>query len=288
MRITPDSLKESGFFERLFMITENTLTMLCPPFSRDPKYPFRLTNSIVSEYHGVDRWLLRCIASWQDKFLTQRGQSLGDFQVWTLTLYPNNTGRLTCDRDHGEKLIDEKISCIYAGLYGAARRSERYYLIGMNSYPEGGILMEESGIGEDIAQMLGALPVSDAGESETQDVYESYRDDWSQLTLQELLDPEKMSAPAKFLEEHGWLGEQVLTYYRGDIEKAREAMEKRYRGCYEGLANYAYKMYEECYGIPDYLKYFIDYQEIGYELTLWGHIFTVKDSLERLHVFSLT
>ena len=52
---------------------------------------------------------------------------------------------------------------------------------------------------------------------------------------------------ACFINEHPGVASELLNYYGGDLEEARE---ERYCGCYASLANYAQELTEESTQIP--------------------------------------
>ena len=112
-----------------FIGTENYWT--------NPMYPFKYTDGVkyVAE-NGQAYWLLDAIASWQLESKIRRDKSLGEYQFWTLTVREDRSALLTCERDHDESIIEQEIHFTDFPL-----QKLRLYLVGMNWYRDGGVLM---------------------------------------------------------------------------------------------------------------------------------------------------
>src|SRR6185437_12115742 len=63
---------------------------------------------------------------------------------------------------------------------------------------------------------------------------------------------EQIHEKALFIVEHGELGDEVLDYYSGCLEDAKEALEERYIDKYKSELDYATELFDELYlhGIP--------------------------------------
>lgn len=112
-----------------FIGTENYWT--------NPMYPFKYTDGVkyVAE-NGQAYWLLDAIASWQLESKLRRDKSLGEYQFWTLTVREDRSALLTCERDQDESVIEQEIHFTDFPL-----QKLRLYLVGMNWYRDGGVLM---------------------------------------------------------------------------------------------------------------------------------------------------
>ena len=112
-----------------FIGTENYWT--------NPMYPFKYTDGVkyVAE-NGQAYWLLDAIASWQLESKVKRDKALGEYQFWTLTVGDDRSAILTCERDKGDVVVEQEIPFTDFPL-----QKLRLYLVGMNWYRDGGVLM---------------------------------------------------------------------------------------------------------------------------------------------------
>jgi hypothetical protein len=135
----PDSVKESGFFQRLFMNKLENLGQFTGTLNywRQPRHPFKYTDGVkfLAE-RGRAYWLLDAISSWQLESSIRRDESLAEYQFWTLTVRDDGSALLTCERDQDDIVIEQKIPFTDFPL-----KEIRLYLVGMNWYRDGGVLM---------------------------------------------------------------------------------------------------------------------------------------------------
>ena len=89
---------------------------------------------------------------------------------------------------------------------------------------------------------------------------------------------------ALFLKEHGDVASAALSY-SSDLDEAREMVEDRYHGCHDSEEEFAAQLYEDCYEIPEYLQYYIDYEKVARDLFINDFI-SVEGKDHQIHVFS--
>ncbi len=67
---------------------------------------------------------------------------------------------------------------------------------------------------------------------------------------------------AMFILEHGELGAELSSYYGGDLEDAKKALDENYQGEYESELDYATAFFDECYldTVPENVRFYIDYE----------------------------
>lgn len=111
------------------------------------------------------------------------------------------------------------------------------------------------------------------------------------LRLSEFENLDHVAEVARLMEEHGPLFAELVSHFgdTSNVDEARRYMEEGYRGAYDSLADYASDLVEDCYSdvlktLPDFIRYNIDFENIGRDLELGGDIFTVECS-GKLHVF---
>ncbi|MDT0499178.1 antirestriction protein ArdA [Algiphilus sp. W345] len=131
-----------------------------------------------------------------------------------------------------------------------------------------------------IAGMLKASPEPDAEEWAIHD-YGGFEG----LRLSEYEGIDEVADKAAFVAEHGSLGAEMVSYYGGDLEEAREALEERYCGEYRSAADYAEDLTEQTGDVPEHLSYYIDYERMARDMELSGDIFTIETGFEEVHVF---
>lgn len=141
-------------------------------------------------------------------------------------------------------------------------------------------------IREQIAQMLAQSKEPIAEEWAIHD-YEGF----AGLELSEWEDIDRVAEVAFLIGEHGPVFASLLGYLGGtaSVEEARRYMEEGYRGAFDRLADYAQELVEECYGdalkgLPDFIKYSIDYESIAHDMELNGDVFTFRCE-GKTHVF---
>lgn len=90
---------------------------------------------------------------------------------------------------------------------------------------------------------------------------------------------------ACFLEDHGEIAGDLLSYFGDSIEDAQKAIEENYFGCYASLADYAEELTEETTQIPEHLAFYIDYEKMGRDMELSGDVFTIETGYQEVHIF---
>jgi hypothetical protein len=75
-----------------------------------PLYPFLCTDGVrYLAQQGCAFWLLDAIASWQTEPKVRDDQSLRDIQFWRLSVKPDQSALLICERDQGDKVVTQAI-----------------------------------------------------------------------------------------------------------------------------------------------------------------------------------
>lgn len=131
----------------------------------------------------------------------------------------------------------------------------------------------------DIMAMLESSPIEYAEEWAIHD-YEGF----GALHISEYEGIASVAQIAAFLIKYGLLGSEVAEHLGADLREAREAMEDRYIGCFDKLADYMAELIEETTEIPQNLIYYIDYEAMARDAEINGDFFTVRISGD-LHVF---
>lgn len=139
---------------------------------------------------------------------------------------------------------------------------------------------EPDAIRDGIGLMLKASPIPEAEEWAIH-AYEGFEG----VSIAESEDIEQVSEFARFVAEHGKLGAKLIDHF-GNIEQAREALEERYRGCFESLADYVQELTEGCTSIPEHLRFYIDWQAMARDAELNGEVLTIETAFDAVHVFS--
>lgn len=141
-------------------------------------------------------------------------------------------------------------------------------------------------IREQVAQMLAKSRQPIAEEWAIHD-YENF----GGLRLSELEDLECVAEVARLMAEHGPLFAELVSHLgdASNVDEARRYMEEAYRGAFDSLADYASDLVDDCYsdvlkGLPDFIRYHIDYDGIGRDMELGGDVFAVESG-GKLHIF---
>ena len=132
----------------------------------------------------------------------------------------------------------------------------------------------------DIMAMLESSPIENAEAWAIHDYA-----DFGALQISEYEGIASVADIAKFLIKYGLLGSEVAAHLGADLSEAREAMEDRYIGCFDALADYMAELTEETTEIPQSLIYYIDYDAMARDAEMSGDFFTVRISGD-LHVFA--
>ena len=141
-------------------------------------------------------------------------------------------------------------------------------------------------IRERIAEMLTESREPIAEEWAIHD-YENFGD----LGLSEFEDLDHVAQVAQSMVDYGPVFAGLVAHLGGTsaVEEAVRYMESSYRGAFDSVADYAQELVEESYGdalrgLPDVIRYHVDYEGIGRDLELGGDIFTVACG-GTLHIF---
>lgn len=138
-------------------------------------------------------------------------------------------------------------------------------------------------IQEQVSAMLEASPEAGAEEWAIHD-YEGFEG----FHLSEWTGFAEVAKIAEFIEEHGELGAEIAEYYCGDLKEAREALEERYCGKWDSLADYAEHLTEESgqlEGLPENLAYYIDFEAMGRDMEMGGDVITFDAGSGAVHIF---
>lgn len=134
-------------------------------------------------------------------------------------------------------------------------------------------------IQEQVSTMLKASPISDAEEYAIHD-YEGF----GRVDIGEYIGLPQAHALALFIEEHQAIGALVLDHVSGDLDDARDMME-RYCGTFTSVEAYAESIAHDIYDIPEQLTPYIDYGAMGYDMQVNGDIATLEESYAEVHIF---
>ena len=79
-------------------------------YYRTDFYPFLFTDGIkyIAE-NGEAFWLLDAIASWQEEPIIKNDTDLNRIQFWRLTVFPDRSAVLDCERDLDDVVISQPI-----------------------------------------------------------------------------------------------------------------------------------------------------------------------------------
>ncbi|WP_022693152.1 antirestriction protein ArdA [Ponticaulis koreensis] len=140
------------------------------------------------------------------------------------------------------------------------------------------VTLGEDAIWDQINEVLKTSPMPDAEEWAIHD-----SEGFEGLNISEYEGIQSVVEQAEFIEEHGRLGAELVTYY-GDLETARKALEDDYAGVYKSLTEFAEELTEQTTPIPDSLQYYIDYERMARDLAV-NDVLAVELGFEEIHVF---
>lgn len=130
-----------------------------------------------------------------------------------------------------------------------------------------------------VSAMLQTSPIADAEEWAIHD-YEGFEG----TNIAEYEGFDEVSQKAALIAGHGALAGKLLEHYQ-DTEDAKLAIEERYAGEYENLADFARELTEEATAnIPDNLAFYIDYEAMGRDLAI-SDVITFETRFDQVHVF---
>jgi antirestriction protein len=111
------------------------------------------------------------------------------------------------------------------------------------------------------------------------------------LNIEEYSSMENVAAAAKLVVEHGQLFAELVNHFGGlqHIEEAQQYLSEGYRGVFDKLEDFAEQFVDECYsdalkGLPDFIRYHIDYEGIARDMEMGGDVFTIECD-HQVHVF---
>ncbi|MEJ7928286.1 antirestriction protein ArdA [Sphingobium sp. AN641] len=131
-----------------------------------------------------------------------------------------------------------------------------------------------------IRAMLDISPITDAEEWAIHD-----HEGFEGIELCEYAGIEGVAEKAAFIAAHGKLGAELFTYY-GSLAEARDALEDRYHGQFESVADFMQESTEGSMTIPKRLQYYIDWQAMARDAELSGDLFTIQTAHDQVHVFA--
>lgn len=110
-------------------------------------------------------------------------------------------------------------------------------------------------------------------------------EDFGGYKLGEVCVPEAIEI-GDFIEEHGIPGALALSHY-SDLEEAKTAMDERYQGAHDSLADYAQDYAEQTSDLKSMgnLVNYIDWDRFGRDIEMEGSIWSEKGEDGKLHVF---
>jgi antirestriction protein len=137
---------------------------------------------------------------------------------------------------------------------------------------------EPDDIRSGITAMLKASPIAGAEEYAIHD-YEGFEG----ASLSEYQGIDSVAGLAAFIAEHGALGGKLVEYF-GSLDDAREAIEDRYAGEYQSVADFAQELTEQSTQIPESLQYYIDWEHMARDLEI-NDILSIETGFRCIHVF---
>ncbi|MFV0302493.1 MAG: antirestriction protein ArdA [Paracoccus sp. (in: a-proteobacteria)] len=130
----------------------------------------------------------------------------------------------------------------------------------------------------DVRTMLATSPMEDAEEWAIHD-YEGFEG----AAVPEHIGLDQVAELAAFIAEHGEIGGRLVAYF-GDLDEARKAIDDSYAGAYRSLADFAEEITKETSQIPDFLRYYIDYDRMARDMEI-SDVFVIETGFEQVHVF---
>ena len=141
--------------------------------------------------------------------------------------------------------------------------------------------LDEAHILEQTRAMLKASPIEEDAEEWAIHDYEGFEG----ASLSEYASFESVAALAEFIEEHGKIGGELVSYYGGNLEDAKTRLGEYY-GEYESLEDYARQYTEDCgTQIPEQLQNYIDYAAMGRDMEINGGFITIETAHNEIHIF---
>lgn len=95
-----------------------------------------------------------------------------------------------------------------------------------------------------------------------------------------------VATAAELIAEKGELAGLVIAHFCGDLNEAKNALEDKYSGEHDSLADYAEELSEGSIGdIPENIARYIDYEAMGRDMELGGDVFTLETNDGKVHIF---
>ena len=178
--------------------------------------------------------------------------------------YLNNTS-LSNDEEHPEIYVACLSSYNNGILYGAWVQADQPIKV----------------IWEEINQMLAKSSMEGAEEFALHDYQGFYS-----LRIGEYESIAEVHEKALFVAQYGELGAELVAYYGGNLEEAKEALEEYYQGEYQNRLDYVAYLFDEFYlkEIPENLRAYIDYQ--GFKRDIFFDDYFALEVKGSCHVFS--
>ncbi|MHB1949745.1 MAG: antirestriction protein ArdA [Gammaproteobacteria bacterium] len=134
---------------------------------------------------------------------------------------------------------------------------------------------------KDVKKMLASSPIPNAEEFAIHD-YEGF----GEGLISEYTGLEEVSELAKFIDEHGELGSEVLSHFCGNLIDAKQALEDSYHGEFSNEEDFAYYWVHEveCMEITKYLQNYIDYKAMAHDFFI-NDFYSIEVN-HKVHVFS--
>ena len=112
-----------------------------------------------------------------------------------------------------------------------------------------------------IEDMLENSPVEGAEEWEIHD-----SNDFGHISIDRWEDLQQVHDIACFIVEHEELGIELLKKFGGNVEEAKQLMDEKHIGEFDSLEDYAEQFTNDCYNLPEFIAYYVDFKDMGRDL----------------------
>jgi antirestriction protein len=112
-----------------------------------------------------------------------------------------------------------------------------------------------------IGEMLEKSPIEGAEEWEIHDY-----DGFDCIRIDRWEDLQQVHDIACFLVEHEELGTELLKKFGGNVEEAKQLMDEKHIGEFDSLEDYAEQFTNDCYNLPEFIAYYVDFKDMGRDL----------------------